>query len=132
MKDFLGRGIGFPLEVDAYGSLRTATHEKSVDEAIRLILGTAPGERMMRPDFGCRIHDLIFHPNSPNTCAMATMAVRDALQKWEPRIEDVDVRTYPDAKRENVLQVVIEYRLRRTNSLENMVYPFYLRREEDL
>jgi phage baseplate assembly protein W len=132
MKDFLGRGIGFPLGVDAHGSLRMAAHEQSVTESIRMILGTAIGERMMRPEFGCRIHDLVFHPNSPNTCAQASLYVKQALKKWEPRVDHIDVRSFPDVNAPNTIQVHVEYQVRRTNSIRNLVFPFYLRREQDL
>ena len=84
MKDFLGRGFGFPLSVDGHGSIRMSSHEMSVKESVRLILGTPVGERMMAPDFGCKIHDLVFHPNDPNTAAMAALYVKTSLRKWEP------------------------------------------------
>jgi phage baseplate assembly protein W len=132
VKDFLGRGIGFPLEVDGYGRLRMSSHERSVEESIRLILGTAPGERMMRPEFGCRIHEYVFHPASPNTSAAIVLAVRNALRKWEPRIENVDVTAYPDPQNESTIQIAITYAVRRTNSIKNLVYPFFLRRDQDL
>lgn len=132
MKDFLGQGIGFPLAVDAYGTLDVASHEDSVSQAIQLVLGTAEGERVMRPDFGCRIHDLVFHPVSANTCASVTLAVRDALTKWEHRIDDLEVLSYPAPDRENTILIDINYRVRRTNAIRNLVYPFYLRREQDL
>lgn len=132
MKDFLGRGLAFPMGVDAYGALRSSDHEANISEAIRVILGTCVGERVMRPDFGCRIHDLVFHPVNPNTCALASLHVREAITKWEPRIEDVQVQSHPDPIQENAVLIHIEYRVSRTNTLENMVYPFFLRREEDL
>ena len=132
MKDFLGRGVAFPVGVDAYGALATSGHEDNISEAINIILGTAIGERLMRPDFGCRIHDLIFHPVNPNTCALASISVREAITKWEPRVEEVQVYVYPDPTAENAILVNIEYRVRRTNNLHNMVYPFFLRREQDL
>lgn len=132
MKDFLGQGIGFPVSVDAYGALRTSAHEESISESIQIILGTGLGERLMRPDFGCRIHDLVFHPVNPNTCALASLYVREAVIKWEPRIREVEVQAYPDPTQENAIVVNVEYRVRRTNNLHNMVYPFFLRREQDL
>ncbi|MGM0576308.1 MAG: GPW/gp25 family protein [Myxococcota bacterium] len=132
MKDFLGRGIAFPMGVDAYGALETSSHEESVAESIRLVLGTAVGERVMRPEFGCRIHDLVFHPVNANTCALVSLYTREALVKWEPRIEDIQVRAYPDPTQENAILVNIQYRVRRTNNLRNLVYPFFLRREQDL
>jgi phage baseplate assembly protein W len=132
MKDFLGRGIAFPVGVDAYGALRTSVHEESVSEAVKLILGTARGERVMRPEFGCAIHDLVFHPVSANTCARISLHAREALVKWEPRVEEIQVQAYPDPTQENVILINIQYRVRRTNNMQNLVYPFFLRREQDL
>ena len=132
MKDFLGNGIGFQLEVDGYGRLRMSSHDRSVEESIRLILGTAVGERVMRPEFGCRIHDYVFHPSNANTCASVSLAVMNALRKWEPRIEDAHATAYPDPDAPNTIQIRIKYKVRRTNSLKNLVYPFFLRREQDL
>ncbi len=132
MKNFLGRGFGFPVEVDAHGAFAMAEFEESVHQSVRIIIGTAPGERLMRPEFGCAIHNLVFHPNDPNTCAQAAMAVNDALVKWEPRIRDLSVRAYPSSTDENAIYITIEYRVRRTNNLHNLVYPFFLRREQDL
>ena len=132
MKDFLGRGFGFPLSVDGHGSLRMSSHEMSVKESVRLILGTPVGERMMAPDFGCKIHDLVFHPNDPNTAAMASLYVKTSLRKWEPRIDDIEVRAVADPSDANVMRVEIAFRVRRTNSIENLVYPFFLRRDQDL
>jgi len=132
MKNFLGRGFAFPLRIDGRGQVEMAASEQSIANAVRLILGTAIGERIMRPEFGCMIHDLVFHPVSAGTCAMVTMYAQDALIKWEPRIESVQVQTYPDPGAENTLLIQIQYRVRSTNNLHNLVYPFYLRREQDL
>lgn len=132
MKHFLGRGFGFPFGVDAYGRIDIAEHEDSVKQAIHLILGTAVGERIMEPSFGCKIHDLVFHPNNPNTCAQVSVAVREALTKWEPRIRKIRVKSYPDPRDQNVVLINIEYEIRQENNIRNMVYPFYLRREQDL
>ena len=131
-KSFLGRGIAFPVRVDDKGNVAMSEYEQNIDESIHIILGTAPGERVMRPDFGCRIHDLVFYPNNDSTAALVSFYVREALVKWEPRIEEVRVRAYPDPERENTLLVDISYKVRRTNNLRNLVYPFYLRREQDL
>ena len=132
MKNFLGRGIAFPVGVDSRGALRTSEFEQNIEDTIRIILGTAMGERVMRPDFGCAIHDLLFHPVSANTCAQISVYVRAALGKWEPRVEDIDVRAYPDPRSESTILIAIGYRVRKTNNLKNMVYPFFLRREQDL
>lgn len=132
MKNFLGRGFAFPLRVDGRGQVEAAAGEKSIADSVRLILGTAIGERVMRPDFGCAIHDLVFHPVNANTCSEITLHATQSLTKWEPRIEDIKVRAYPDPSAENTILILIEYRVRSTNHILNMVYPFYMRREQDL
>jgi phage baseplate assembly protein W len=106
--------------------------EANIEQSILLILGTAPGERVMRPTFGCRIHEYVFYPNNASTASLVAYHAREALVKWEPRIDDITVSSYPDSAAENVLLVDITYRVIRTNDLRNMVYPFYLRREQDL
>lgn len=131
-KNFLGRGIQFPVGLDARGNLALSEYEQNIAQAIEIIIGTAPGERVMRPDFGCKIHEFVFHPNNASTASQVSFYVREALVKWEPRIEDVQVSAFPDGGRENVMLVDISYRIGRTNSTRNMVYPFYLRREQDL
>jgi hypothetical protein len=131
-KSFLGQGLAFPVGLDARGNLSLSQYEENIDQSVRVILGTAPGERMMRPDFGCKIHDFVFHPNNASTAALVAFYVRESLVKWEPRIEDVSVAASPDPAHENRLNVEISYRVRRTNNTRNQVYPFYLRREQDL
>ena len=132
MKNFLGRGFGFPLRVNGRGQVEMAADEASINESVHLILGTAIGERVMRPDFGCGIHDFVFHPVDANTCALVTMYAQAALIKWEPRIQNVRVQTHPDPNTENTLLIRIQYKVRSTNNLHNLVYPFFMRREQDL
>jgi phage baseplate assembly protein W len=105
-----------------------AEYEASVNQAIQIILSTAPGERVMRPDFGCAIHELVFAPNSATTRGMAEHYVRDALLRWEPRIEVLDVRTMTSEARDEELWIGIDYRVRTTDNRFNFVYPFYLDR----
>ena len=122
---FLGVGWKFPLGVDSQGRMETAAYEESVREAIGIILRTAPGERAMRPDFGCGIHDLVFEVNSASTATRVAAQVRQALLRWEPRIDVLDVQVTSgedDAK----LFIGIEYKVRATNNAFNLVYPFYL------
>lgn len=122
---FLGVGWKFPLGVDGQGRIETAAYEESVREAIGIILRTAPGERAMRPDFGCGIHDLVFEVNSASTATRVAAQVRQALLRWEPRIDVLDVQVTSgedDAK----LFIGIEYKVRATNNAFNLVYPFYL------
>jgi uncharacterized protein len=126
MTAFLGRGPAFPIAPGPAGSLPMAEGEEKVRQSIRLILATAPGERRMRPAFGCGIHDLVFQANTAALHGDVAHRVRTALLDWEPRIEvlDVVVDAPPDAP--NTLLVRISYRLRANNSVYNLVYPFYL------
>ncbi len=131
-KSFLGRGMKFPLQTNAFGGMSMSEGEDNIEEGVHCIIGTAVGERVMRPNFGCRIHDFVFHPNSPSTCGMVAFYVKEALQKWEPRITDVTVSAYPEATDDSMLVVEVNYKVRSTNVDRNFVYPFYLRREQDL
>jgi len=128
-KPFLGVGWSFPLAVaDAkIAELRTADYEESVRQSIWLILGTAKGERVMRPDFGCGIYDLVFETNSASTAGRIEEEVRDALLFFEPRIDVLAVRVESDGAGERLL-ISIDYQVRATDNLFNMVYPFYLER----
>ena len=131
-KSFLGRGIAWPLRVDGTGGLAMSAYEQNIEEGIRLVLGTAPGERLYRPDFGCRIHDEVFSPNNHHTRALIAFYTREALIKWEPRIKDVEIEVRPDPDAANTVLLEIAYKVRATNNHFNLVYPFFLRREEDL
>jgi hypothetical protein len=101
--------------------------EESVRQSIGIILGTSRGERVMRPDFGCGIHDLVFSTNSPGTAGRIASEVRQALLQWEPRIDVVNIQVESGGDGE-VLLISIEYRVRTTNNVFNLVYPFYLNR----
>jgi len=127
-KEFLGRGWAFPVALDPEsGSVATAEFEDDVRQAIRIILGTAPGERVMRPDFGCGIYDLAFEVIDSAVLVRITNVVTDALTRYEPRIELINVSVDPYRASEGVLEVNVEYRVRRTNQTGNLVYPFYFR-----
>ena len=131
-KSFLGRGMNFPLTVNSVGGMAMSEGADNIEQGVECIIGTAVGERVMRPSFGCRIHDFVFHPNSAATSGMVAFYVREALHKWEPRITDIKVTAGPDPKNEHVLMVDVNYKIRSTNVDRNFVYPFYLRREQDL
>lgn len=124
--DFLGRGWAFPLDVDRRGNVRTAADEQSVEESIRLIIGTSKGERVMRPDFGCGIHEYVFETVDANTRALVETTVEGALIEYEPRIAVEDVSTSTEDLSEGVLLIEVEYRIRESNVRRNLVYPFYL------
>jgi uncharacterized protein len=125
---WLGNGVAFPLAFDQNtGDLKAASHEESVRQSIELILGTAKGERAMRPDFGCGIHDLVFEVKSSGTAGKISQAVQEALLKYEPRIEvlDVQVAFQFEGGGEQLL-IQLSYRIQATNNVFNLVYPFYL------
>jgi len=124
-KAFLGAGWAFPPAVDAAGGIAVAEHEEDIRQAIRIILGTRPGERVMRPDFGAGLHALVFEPMSQRTLALVRHRVEEALILWEPRIDTVSVEVRAEGARGHVL-VDIRYRVRLTNMFYNLVYPFYL------
>lgn len=125
----LGTGIAFPLSVEEDGSIRLVGGVTDVEQAIRIILGTAPGERPMRPEFGCAVHDYVFAGINPETIGRVDRAVRTALDRWEPRIE-VDEVTF-EADGDEVLGIHVTYRLKATNDVRNLVYPLYVVPAED-
>ena len=131
-KNFLGVGWSFPVRVGSGGGIALSAYEANIEESIKIVLGTALGERVMEPNYGSRIHNYIFHPNSPNTASRVAYYAEQALAKHEPRIRDLQIRAHPDANNENVLMLEINYKLIHDNAMQNMVYPFYLRREQDL
>jgi phage baseplate assembly protein W len=128
--EFLGVGWGFPIAPiardDQTEDIALVRHEESIQQAIWIILSTAPGERLMRPDFGCGIHDLVFAVSSPGTEAQIASEVRQALLRWEPRIEALEVKVAPAPADPSQLLIDISYRARATNNRFNLVYPFYL------
>jgi phage baseplate assembly protein W len=129
--DFLGRGWAFPIGPDHRGGIGMVAGEADIEQAIRIILETAPGERVMRPEFGCGLHDLVFAPNSPATAGLVAYHVQEALGRWEPRIEVEEIQVAPDPRRPTVLLIEIRYRIRSTNDVRNLVYPFYRIPEEE-
>jgi len=124
--DFLGRGFAFPFSVTPEGRLARSADVRRIDESIWIVLGTRLGERLMRPDFGCAIHGLLFEQNTPGTRARAVDAVRRALVAHEPRIDVQDIRCDVDPTQPSLLLVRIDYRVRGTNTSNNLVYPFYI------
>lgn len=126
MTDLLGSGLAFPLQVDRAGGIALASGHDDIQQALELILGTAPGERPMRPEFGCRIHDHVFANADGATAALITADVLDALRRWEPRIDVQDVVVTSAPEDQTVLFVDVRYSIRRTNDLRNLVFPFYV------
>lgn len=116
----------FPMRTDVTGRVVLVTHEQEIEESIRLILSTAPGERPMRPDFGCAIHDFVFAPADAATAGQIAFEVRAALDRWEPRVDVLEVRVELDDTDEGTLRIQIGYRIRGTNDPRNLVFPFYV------
>ncbi len=130
-REYIGQGLAFPLQVDPRGGIALATGTHDIEQAIRIILMTAPGERVMRPEFGCRIHELVFAPHDAATESLAAYYVQIALERWEPRVELRAVDVVTDLSRDGVLLVEIKYEVKDTHDERSIVYPFYLSGEEE-
>lgn len=124
--DFIGRGIRFPLGVDQTGALAMTTGPDDIDRSIRMVLATAKGERVMRPEFGCAIWDQLFEPVNANTLGLMAQAVRDAVSQWEPRAELERVEVVPDEGDPSRVNISVWYKVRTTNDRRNLVHPFYM------
>jgi phage baseplate assembly protein W len=125
-REILGTGLAFPLGVDARGGIALVKEEADIDQAIAIILGTAPGERPMRPEFGCGVHDYVFDTIDASTVGQMEDAIRYAMFRWEPRIEVLGVDFDLSGVDRGELLIQIDYRVRATNALRNLVYPFYV------
>ncbi len=125
-EEFLGTGWQYPVTTDHRGNIETSDAEEDIRESIEIILGTAKGERVMRPEFGCDIHDHVYSAASPATLNLIESSVREALVRWEPRIDIEDVNASTASDDPNRIQIEIDYYVRTTNSLSNMVYPFHI------
>ncbi|MFO7167801.1 MAG: GPW/gp25 family protein [Chloroflexota bacterium] len=123
--DLIGAGWKFPVELDGRGAVALAQGEDEIKQAIRIILSTPVGSRVMRPEFGCRLHELVFAPMNASTTTAAARYVEEALGYWEPRIDvlDVQVELYPAI--EGCLVITLSYRLRATYDERTLVFPFY-------
>ena len=126
--EFYGRGIGFPLQLGVAG-IRESVGVQKVEESIRIILGTQYGERVMRPRFGCNLKSLAFAPNNVSTANLARYYVEEGLAQWEPRIEVVEIAVENDTLN-GMLVITLTYRLRATQDVHNLVYPFYLEQRQ--
>ena len=130
-EDYIGRGWRYPLGTDASGSIALNSNDQELEQAIRLILTTAPGERPMRPRFGCGIHDFVFAPADANTAGRLSVEVKRALTFWEPRIEVKSVDVSVDQYARNTLYINILYEKKGSYDPRNLVFPFYLIPEEE-
>jgi phage baseplate assembly protein W len=130
--EIIGSGLAFPLQVDRRGGIALARDEQDIDQAIQLILGTAPGERPMRPEFGCGVHDFVFDSIDANTVGRMEDAIRTALERWEPRIEVRSVDFDLTQAGNGLLTIDINFEVRATNTERNLVYPFYVIPAEEM
>lgn len=127
INSFLGRGFKFPIQADEMtGKMKMSEFEEDIKESVYIILMTRKGERTMKPEFGCGIHDFVFGNADYTTLSMMEREVREALTLWEPRIINLEVAVIPDREREGCLLVKIGYVVRSTNNPYNLVFPFYL------
>jgi phage baseplate assembly protein W len=125
MVDFIGRGWSYPMGVSSTGGIALSGGDDEIAESMRLILGTAYGERPMRPEFGCAIHDLVFSGVDGRFAGLVNYEVRASLLRWEPRIDVTNVTVTFEPEREGVVLIGVEYSLRTTNDRRNLVFPFY-------
>ncbi len=123
---FLGIGWRFPLQVTPTGAIAQASLEQKIEESVFLILSTAKRERPMLPDYGCGLHDLVFAPDDVATVAEVGATVREALVRYEPRIDVLTVDAAPAPGEPTVLLIRIDYRIRANNARANLVYPFFI------
>ena len=126
----IGSGWTFPPRTDAQGGISLTNEFSELDQAIQIILSTSPGQRVMRPTFGCRLQELVFAPNDSQTAAQARRYVEEALGMWEPRIRVVTIDVGPDPNDASRLIIQIEYQVKATHDRRSLVYPFYLIPEE--
>ena len=132
MSNIVGSGLAFPLTVDRRGALALVSDREDIEQALALILGTAPGERPMRPEFGCEIHDLLFDTIDAATVGRIETAINAAIVRWEPRIEVTAIDFELSGSTEGLIEITIGYLIRATNQAHNLVYPFYVIPAEEL
>jgi phage baseplate assembly protein W len=130
-REFIGQGWAFPLQLSPRGQVALAHGERDIEQAIRIILETVPGERVMRPEFGCRAKELLFAPMNAATEVLLVRYVQLALEQWEPRVTIVSVRVV-DSPSDGVWQVGINYEVKATHDTRSIVYPFYISEEEQV
>lgn len=130
-KSYLGSGLNFPLRVDALGSLELVSADRDIQQSIAIILGTRPGERVMRPEFGCQVHDLIFEPRDAILVGKIRGSVMKALARWEPRIDVIDVNPVLERESDGSVLVTIDYQIKATHDQRSIVYPFFIEAQEE-
>lgn len=128
---FLGTGLAFPLQVNPRGEISLVSGAKDIEQSILIILGTRPGERVMRPEFGCRAHDLVFEPRDTTTASLIQDFVGEALKFWEPRIDVMSINADLDTEQDGAVMVTITYAIKQSHDVRSIVYPFFLTGEEE-
>jgi len=130
-KAFLGSGLNFPLRVNPLGQVELVTGNRDIEQSIAIILGTRCGERVMRPRFGCRAHDLLFEKRDAVLQGKLQDCVTEALNMWEPRIQVLDVRSEIDRDMDGAVLVYIDYYIKSTHDQRSIVYPFFIEAQEE-
>lgn len=123
---FVGRGLAFPLRTSATGAIAMVDGHATIEEAIHLIVATAPGERPMRPEFGCRIHDHLFAPINQATIGTIAFEVERAIARWDPRVDVETVDVHVDDEVDGLVYIEVTYRVKQDNDERNLVFPFYI------
>lgn len=131
-RKYLGKGWNYPIKMDARGQIKLASGAEDVEQAIRIILMTSPGERVMRPDFGCRAKEMVFENLSPETFLIVSESVREALIMWEPRITVNNVTAEMEDGLPGAIICKIEYEINATHDSRSIVYPFYIEKEPEV
>jgi len=129
-KTILGTGLAFPIQTNPRGEIQLVSSDLDITQSIRIILGTHPGERVMRPTFGCRVHEMMFEPRDATTMSLIKKYVDEALQLWEPRIQVFAINTQSSDEQDGAIFVEIEYQVKATHDTRSIVYPFFLAGEE--
>ncbi len=130
-KPHLGKGLAFPLKINARREISLASADDDIRQSIQIILGTRPGERVMRPRFGCRVHELLFEARDATTFNLIRKYVEEALAYWEPRIRVLSVNTLMSNDNDSSIFVDIQYEIKETHDIRSIVYPFFLTGEEN-
>lgn len=128
---YLGRGLAFPFQVNPRGEIALVDGTRDIEQSIRIILGTRPGERVMRPEFGCRAQELLFEPRDAATESLLQTYVMEALTRWEPRIEVTGVNVYVNEESDSALFAEVLYYIKATHDERSIVHPFYVAGEEN-
>ena len=126
VRSILGTGWKFPIRINGKGGFSLSSEEQDIAEAIWIVLSTSRGDRIMRPEFGCGLQDYVFAPNNANTRGAIAYQVQQALIRWEPRIDVIDVQAREEPGQANLLLIQVDYRIRANNAFHNLVYPFFI------